>query len=590
MCLRKFFRWYFIGLIKLFCFAAYAQNPLQITIGKQTIQNNDVLIPVTIHIQKGWKLYAPPRPNDTITYAPTLPTKGFQCQPLPVNKKDSEYLGPQNVQYILAQWPKSEQVQENGQKISFYKEAVTFILKIRLLEKKNTSISIPLKCLACEKSCVPISESIKILMNADSLSGKDSVENLFLNKLKMIFLAFLGGVILNFMPCVLPVLGLKLRSFSTSASRFRESCLYTALGILTSFWLMAFFVVAMKYIFQYEIGWGMQFQNIYFSTFMCLLMFGFSMSLLGFFHLSSPQWAEKVIPKTGKKNISAFITGILSTLLATPCSAPFLGAALGFALLGSAFDIFLTFNMIAVGFSFPYWVGFYFPSMTELLPRSGKWSVYLERAVGILFLLTAAWLMSTTVTPNLRMTLQIYAWGILSVIFLGFFLIHILQGIFIKKIWSWISLLAIVFFVVMTTSSDHQKTDPIVMNDGPIKWKKFCESELEKGLSEGKIVFIDITAQWCQNCHANKWRTFNHGDVQSALSDKEILCLRGDLTSDNPVLWQFLKRYKRVAIPFNLIISREHPMGIVLSEWLTAEEVLKALKFLQGLQKQKGIH
>ena len=212
-----------------------------------------------------------------------------------------------------------------------------------------------------------------------------------------IILAFLGGLILNFMPCVLPILSLKLYSFLSLAkdddNKIRFDCSLTIAGIVTSFLVLAITVIFLK-TFGETVGWGFHFQNQFFLMFILVLMLIFSLNLLGFFEIILPQNALYKINNFLNTNSKSghYFSGVFATLLATPCSAPFLGTAVGFSMGSSNQNIVIIFLSIALGFSFPYLCFIIIPKIVKLLPKPGEWMNNLKYFLGLLMLLSFVWI------------------------------------------------------------------------------------------------------------------------------------------------------------------------------------------------------
>jgi thiol:disulfide interchange protein len=570
-----------------------AEKPVKLSMGKavwsQEKGENIVRIPLFIQIYKGWKLYAPPQKQDTLRYPPLLNREKIKNKPLSQN-----VLGASNIAHITLELPPGKSHEEKTSqgllKSTVYTEGVAAIIRLKLNAPQATSATVPFEGLTCFKTCLPLSDELFIDIPEEIFTQKPlhSTQKSSWPSLpygvQMLFWGLLGGIILNFMPCVLPVLGIKLQSMVQSTpALFRQMCLSTILGIFISFWILALITITLKHIFQYEAGWGLPLQNPYSVSFLCLMMIFFAFSFWGLFQFKTPQWVYRIVPQQGRKTQTAFFSGIFSALLATPCSAPMLGPAVGFALQGSIFDILMMFTAIPLGFSFPYWIGLLRPSIVTFLPKPGKWSLYLEYALGGLFLITALWLMFVLshyldffsfLVSGACLFLLIASGGIATYFHNHFLISKIAVLIFICSGLSFMSLPFI---------SEQKQIKEVSQKDGQIVWEVFSEPAINKALSEGKIVVIDITAAWCANCYVNKARVFMDHQIQQALVQKDIVCFRGDVTKyqEAQPLWKFMKRYKRQAVPFNMMLSKYHAIGVVLSEMLSTHEMMKTLRFLR---------
>ncbi len=314
-------------------------------------------------------------------------------------------------------------------------------------------------------------------------------------------------------------------------------------------------------------------------------------SLLGIFHIYTPQWVQKSATQSRAPKAKAFVSGLLAVLLATPCSAPILSVALGFAFAGSPIEIFGFHTAIALGFGMPYILGIFFP-IDRFLPKPGKWMIMLEYAMGIFFLLSAAWLIEWPLSAFLSRPLQNIAR-----IFCGLWILAPLM-LCIKKYLSleikkWIFyriplVMASVFIFFPSLSKDQGQG--VSMIDGQIHWMRWNSKALEHVLKSGRTVFIDVTGAGCSLCMVNK-RIFSYPSIQKLLSSPHVVCMRADYSKGSPEILKFLKQYGRVAIPFNVILHKDYPKGIVLSECLTEDEIQNALKLLKKiiLTKQKDL-
>jgi suppressor for copper-sensitivity B len=395
----------------------------------------------------------------------------------------------------------------------------------------------------------------------------------------MLLFALLGGFILNFMPCVLPVLSLKILSVvghgGGDIKTVRRSFLMTTLGILFSFAVLAIIVIALKQAGQ-NVGWGVQFQEPLFLVFLSVVLVTFAANMLGLFEIPMPRFiADRMDPHYHPKLAGDFATGALATLLATPCTAPFLGTAIGFALAANTATIGAIFFMIGLGLALPYIGIALWPKLATSLPKPGAWMIRLRAALGAALLATAIWfigilfhqLPSETVTALilLMLALIIYLrtspqWQIPSAV----------------KAVMLIVLLALPFVITI-------KSQPLLAQHAAARgWQTFNEDRLATERQQNKIVFVDITADWCLTCHANKLFVINTPSIQKAFQDGGVVLLQGDWTRRDETITQFLRKYSREGIPFNVVYGPGAPNGLVLSEVLTADAVRKALAVAAG--------
>lgn len=339
----------------------------------------------------------------------------------------------------------------------------------------------------------------------------------------MIAFALIGGLILNLMPCVLPVLALKSISFiqhgGGTPSGVRLSFLFTSFGILSSFLVMACAIISLKQAGM-SVGWGVQFQHPAFLIFLISILLLFAANLWGFFEIPLPRFfADRLSWTHGHGNLAKdFFYGAFATLLATPCTAPFLGTAVSFSLAGGAKEILSIFMALGLGLAAPFLLIALFPATATWLPKPGKWMEGLKKFLSLLLLITALWL-------------------------------------------------GMVLFNQFTGKQAEES-----------QWQKFDESKIAAYVSEGKTVFVDVTADWCLTCQANKRFVLDTEEMKQELSQPDIILMKADWTKPDKVIADFLMKNHRYGIPFNTIYGPGMPMGVPLPELLTQDAVREGLK------------
>ena len=344
--------------------------------------------------------------------------------------------------------------------------------------------------------------------------------------------AFLAGIILNFMPCVLPVLGIKInnllkQSETRNKLHVKLSSLYVSLGILSTFFIFAIISVIFRLI-GFNLGWGMQFQS---PIFLILLLFLLSIFALVAFDLLKINSFQRIInisyfkKLTNKNNlfISNYTTGILSTLLATPCTAPLVGSAISFALSQNYLLSILVFLLMGLGKSLPYIVFILRPNILLHLPKPGKWMKYIKVFIGIMLLISVFWL----------------------------------------------SKLLINHYIDFPKSSKSLNIE--------YQWEEFNAQILESYINNNEKIFLDFTAEWCINCKINKKLVLDDKEVRQFFRQKNIKLIRGDWTFPDEEILIFLKKYQRYGIPFNIFFSEKYPNGYLFSEVLNKNTLLKVL-------------
>jgi len=449
------------------------------------------------------------------------------------------------------------------------------ILKINILENFNNNIKAKLVLEDAVDNYKKINITLvkgNLVAYADSINIKESN---FDSILVILVMAFIGGFILNFMPCVLPVLTLKLSRILSNKykdhSSIRFNFLLTTLGIVFSFICLAFITIGLKNITG-EIGWGIQFQQPLFLFFLIFILIIFSLNLFNFLEINLPSNLSSNIHNyiKNKKHGIAFFEGAFATLLATPCSAPFLGSAVSFALSSSFFITLSIFIVLGIGMSFPYILFIAFPSLVRFLPKPGTWMVYLKYFLGFGVMLTAVWLGYVCI---MIVGLRIFTVFILSII--------ILLLMFNKTInknkygFLLIALLIItVFFTYTSKVLDKYSLD--FSNNS--EWVKYNSDSLLNYINGGSTVFIDITADWCVTCKVNKLLILNSKEFKNIAKNNNLILMRGDWTKPDNKITQFLQKSNRYGIPFNALYNIKYPEGIIFSELLTLKEIKDSIK------------
>ncbi|WP_136039501.1 protein-disulfide reductase DsbD family protein [Photobacterium damselae] len=424
------------------------------------------------------------------------------------------------------------------------------------------SVTITDKDIAVELSKVADNKPVIALQN-DSL-------------LKVIGLALLGGFILNIMPCVLPVLGMKLSSVISAKGlerrQIRAQFIASALGILVSFWLLAGFLALLKVSGQ-ALGWGVQFQSPWFIGAMMIITGLFAANMLGLFEIRLSSNTNTWLATRGGNSYGGhFVQGMFATLLATPCSAPFLGTAVAFALGANYLTLFAIFTALAVGMAAPWLLIALFPQLANALPKPGMWMNTVKTIFGLMMLVTSLWLLS----------LMANFFSLKIVIVIGVIALALL----LSQLWrikgKRATLLTVGFLIIVTAigliigSLTADKWAKPLPQDH--HWTPLNVEQIKQDVAQGKTVFVDVTADWCITCKANKVGVILQEPVYSALDQENIVLMRGDWTKPSDYVTNFLQSHGRFGVPFNIVYGPAAPNGIELPVILTSEQVLDALK------------
>ena len=410
--------------------------------------------------------------------------------------------------------------------------------------------------------------------------------------LEMLIYAFIGGLILNVMPCVLPVIALKILGFVGQAKddprEVRKLGLIYALGVLVSFLVLAALIVSVKAA-GHKAGWGMQFGNPQFLVVLTVLVTLVALNLFGLFEItlggSVMGPAGALASKHG--SVGAFFNGVLATILATPCTAPFLGAALGFAFTQPAPIVVLMFVVVALGLAAPYVVLSWQPAWLKFLPKPGAWMERFKVAMGFPMLATAVWLFSLIPLHYGKRAL-----------WLGIFLVILalaawVYGEFVQRGHSHRSLglaAALVLLIggyafavegqLRWRSPDAEANRTATLKESPdgIDWQRWSPAALTRARETGHPVLVDFTADWCLTCQANKKLALEVPSVRAKLKETNAVALLGDYTRLPDDITDELNRYGRAGVPLVIVYPKNpNDPPIVLPEALTPGIVLAAL-------------
>lgn len=388
-------------------------------------------------------------------------------------------------------------------------------------------------------------------------------------------LAFLGGILLNLMPCVLPVLSLKILSLvkaTRNPSKLLESGMLYTLGVMVTFLLVAGLMLILRGLGN-QLGWGFQFQSVHFVLAMIILLTIFTMNLLEVFEVAPPQIAGQ--ERLGRWG--SFGTGVLATLLATPCTAPLMGPALGLAVtlpVGLALAIFAA---LGFGMAFPFLVLTLFPRALTFIPKPGKWMIGLKAVFAMMLAATATWLVwvlsAQTGSCGAKAALIAVMLAVASAIVFG----RYQQAGGRWKLWLAAGLLIGALAGGVWKLAACPSFDGDLLVEKASFWKRYSDEALSRAQSRGETVFINFTAKWCLTCQANAATVFQDERVVKALSRPGVVALEADWTRFDSEITAALSRYGYSSVPLYVVYpaGREDPE--VLPVVLTPEAVVEAL-------------
>jgi thiol:disulfide interchange protein len=410
--------------------------------------------------------------------------------------------------------------------------------------------------------------------------------------LTFLLFGFLGGMILNLMPCVLPVISLKIFGFIQQAGQSRQKILRSGiaftLGIFAWFIALALLLIALKAAGR-DVTWGgFQFTNPYFVLVLSVIVLVFALNLFGVFEISLPQRFSRGLLSTSerKDDLGSFFQGVFATVLATPCTAPFLGTALGFAFSQSATITLAIFIAIAAGMSAPYLLLSAQPAWLRFLPRPGAWMVHVKQFMGFLLLATLLFLLYVLGAQR----------GLEGAIWASCFLLVIsvacwMKGAFVSPTASATKrgiVLALMLVIVVASGiyfiGDKFHSANVASADSRLKgdWQVFAPDRLQAELEQGHIVFVDFTAAWCLTCKFNEASVLESQDVREAFQRRGIVKMKADWTNGDPVITKLLQQFGRPGVPLYVLYPRKNEEPIVFPELLTKSMVLEKLEIVAG--------
>ncbi len=388
-------------------------------------------------------------------------------------------------------------------------------------------------------------------------------------------LAFLGGLILNLMPCVFPVLGIKILGFVNQSGNNRRLItlhgVAFTVGVLLSFWALAGALAVLRAGGD-QLGWGFQLQSPAFVFGLAAVMLVFALSMSGVFEfgLGATGVGANLQMKDGYSG--SFFTGVLATVVATPCSAPFLAPALGAALALPTAESFVVFTAIALGLSVPYLLLSIFPQAVKVLPRPGAWMETFKQAMAFPLYATVGYLVwvlaGQTTESGLLMTLlgltvvAMAAWlygryhapGSTA----GRMRFGLIGGLALLTVGGWIGW-----------------PRPAAPTD--LVWEAWSPERVAELRAQGRTVYVDFTARWCATCQTNKKVVFSSAEVLATFADRNVVALKADWTNKDARITAELAKWNRSAIPFNLVYRADRPEPEILPELLTPQIVIDAL-------------
>ena len=572
------------GSVELLLFSEYE------TMGIDSVESESgFLLGLEVQIESGWhfswKSFDKENPEPSIVW--DIP-EGFKIMPLAHKKpKRYEFLG----------------LESYG-----YQDSVVFLYRLYpsndVVVGDRVDLSADVEWLLCSNICQPGSERVSlslevgaegVLSKASELLNREehtlfkqtpSFEERILNMgfIGWMALAFLGGVLLNLMPCVLPVLSIKLLSLIEGGQEGRSRRIfsgfcYTA-GSVLSFSFLAILLFTLRS-FGESIGWGFQLQNPYFLVFLVALFFLVGLNLFGVFEVGT-----RLIALGGKQGSkgsvgwTSFLMGVLVAIVGAPCIGPFLGAVSGLALQLDPFSGVLVFAVLGLGLAFPFLLIALIPSWIRFLPKSGGWMLTFRKIMGLFMFLSVAFLLwvisQSTGFSGVFMLLSLLLGLFVCVWVMGQWG-SINQPQLIRAGVTALAFCAFILVVVLGGQSLSKRYRASQIQSAEVKslewWQPWSSERVEQALSEGRFVFIDFTADWCLICQSNKVFVLNTKKTQALFERYSILPLRADWTLKDEAIARALESYGRSGVPLYVLLSPDG--GIKILPQTLSYKVLK---------------
>ena len=441
-----------------------------------------------------------------------------------------------------------------------------FVLNIITAEGQDVAFT-----LVAQKSIVPLVENSGSVLATD----KESAPSLQIGLIMALTFAFLGGLILNLMPCVFPILSLKAMSVVDLAKKDpvevkMSGLLYTA-GVVICFGLIGAIVNLLS------VGWGFHMQMPIVNFVLGLLMIGIALNLFGIFEFGGHMigLGQGLMNDKTSGRRTSFLTGFLAVVVATPCTAPFMASALGFAFIEGGVFGMLVFISLGFGLAFPYLILCYIPAFRNFLPRPGAWMETMRNVLAFPMLATALWLF--WILGN-QLGLDAMAIALFAGLMFAFFIWGFSKE---SKLWKLLSIICLVgsIYSGVYLSNQNIQDNGSLVDKGGLRSVEYSSIELQKLIDRNQAVFVYFTADWCVTCKLNERVALSQPSVYEALKNNDITVMKADWTNQNPDITGTLQRYGRIGVPLYLYFpaGRGIDNPDILPQLLTADIIIEAL-------------
>jgi thiol:disulfide interchange protein/DsbC/DsbD-like thiol-disulfide interchange protein len=409
--------------------------------------------------------------------------------------------------------------------------------------------------------------------------------------------AFVGGLMLNLMPCVLPVISFKILEFVKLAGENRrlifQHGLVFAGGVLVSFWVLAALLMLLQS-YGHAVGWGFQLQQPLFVAVLAAFLFLFGLSLFGMFEIGTSLIAAgSQAQQAGVRRsalVGSFLSGVLATVVATPCTGPFLGSAVGFAFTLPPLQTLLIFTSIGVGMAAPYLALAAFPTLLRFMPKAGAWMVTFKELMGFFMMATVLWLLWVFAAETNLLALNLLLVGLFFLALAGW--VYGRWCTFVRKktvrrlglLMAALCFAAAIYTVTLATSAEIDALGGSASASSQVHasagWEKYSPERVAQLRSQGVPVFVDFTAKWCLICQANHL-ILSSKEAEMMFQKLGVVRMKADWTKNDPAITEALRQFGRNSVPLYVLYSNKNEEPRILPQVLTGEVVLNELKQLE---------
>ena len=395
--------------------------------------------------------------------------------------------------------------------------------------------------------------------------------------LTILIFALIGGLILNVMPCVLPIIALKACQLVNLRGKERDSIrkalVSQAIGMIFSFISIAIIIYFLQQI-GLHVGFGLHFQQPGYLITMVLVLSLIAINLVeeNSLNVRVPDKFAKIFDSERRDIIGFFLSGIFITLLAIPCTAPFVTIAAGYAITGDFIDMLAIFSLMGIGMSSPYILLSFYPGIAAIFPKPGNWMIKFKKIIGTLVFLSSIWLifiLSTQLGNKAALIL------FLIVILIKFILID--KTIFSNRLKQFFIIILFALSYLMPFQMHEEKAKEEILAE--MAWKKYHPEEIDELIAKDHVVLVDITASWCATCVLNKMTTLNTDFLMNYMKRHNIIGMRADISAGNSLeVEKLMKEKKHFGIPLTIIYSKQYPHGKVMSTIISSKYIIEEIK------------